>query len=217
MERRLPVQSRHASYDTIRTVLSFRNDCNDLCGRCNLIAPGRRRDGSPWILSRAARAQAAWPNRSVRYINPYPPARADRHAVAHLLRGDERCHRPAVRGREPRRRRRRRRHLGSLERATVHYQPIVDLNTGAIAGFEALLRIVDADGKADSIGPVIEQIESDPVLLDRLMRRLLGIDPSRHGATVRTLPRFLRQRERAAGDTRRANGARRANDPRHAR
>ena len=62
-----------------------------------------------------------------------------------------------------------------LERMTVHYQPIVDLDTGAIAGFEALLRTVDADGKAGSIGPVIEQIESDPVLLDRLTRRLLGM------------------------------------------
>ena len=27
---------------------------------------------SPWIISSAARAQAAWPNRPVRYINPYP-------------------------------------------------------------------------------------------------------------------------------------------------
>ena len=62
-----------------------------------------------------------------------------------------------------------------LERMTVHYQPIVDLNTGTIAGFEALLRIVDVGGRAGSIGPVIEQIESDPVLLDRLMRRLLGM------------------------------------------
>ena len=62
-----------------------------------------------------------------------------------------------------------------LERMTAHYQPIVDLNTGTIAGFEALLRIVDVGGRAGSIGPVIEQIESDPVLLDRLMRRLLGM------------------------------------------
>ena len=65
--------------------------------------------------------------------------------------------------------------LTLLERMTVHYQPIVDLNTGAVAGFEALSRIVDTGGKAHSIGPVIEQIESDPVLLDRLMRRLLGM------------------------------------------
>jgi tripartite-type tricarboxylate transporter receptor subunit TctC len=27
---------------------------------------------APWIVSSAARAQAAWPNRPVRYINPYP-------------------------------------------------------------------------------------------------------------------------------------------------
>jgi len=27
---------------------------------------------APWILSSTARAQAAWPNRPVRYINPYP-------------------------------------------------------------------------------------------------------------------------------------------------
>ena len=27
---------------------------------------------SPWIIGSAARAQAAWPNRPVRYINPYP-------------------------------------------------------------------------------------------------------------------------------------------------
>jgi EAL domain-containing protein (putative c-di-GMP-specific phosphodiesterase class I) len=65
--------------------------------------------------------------------------------------------------------------LTVLEHATVHYQPIVELDTGAISGFEALLRIVDAEGKAISIGPVIEQIENDPVLLDRLTRRLLGM------------------------------------------
>jgi len=28
---------------------------------------------APWILSSETRAQAAWPNRTVRYINPYPP------------------------------------------------------------------------------------------------------------------------------------------------
>ncbi len=104
-----------------------------------------------------------------------------------------------------------------LERATVHYQPIVDLNTGAIAGFEALLRIVDADGKAGSIGPGhrADRKRSGSARLPDAA--VAGHDPSRRGATVRTLPRFLRQRERTAGDTRRENGARRASDARYAR
>ena len=28
---------------------------------------------APWIIGSAARAQAGWPIRPVRYINPYPP------------------------------------------------------------------------------------------------------------------------------------------------
>ncbi len=61
-----------------------------------------------------------------------------------------------------------------LDRVTAYYQPIVDLNTGSVAGFEALARVVDADGTAHSMGPVIEQIESDPILLERLMQKLLA-------------------------------------------
>ena len=40
---------------------------------------------------------------------------------------------------------------------------------------DQLRRIVDADGTAHSIGPVIEQIESNPVLLERLMQQLLSL------------------------------------------
>lgn len=60
-----------------------------------------------------------------------------------------------------------------LERVIAHYQPIVDLGTGAVAGFEILARIPDDAGPARSIGPLIDEIESDPEHLERLMRRLL--------------------------------------------
>ena len=60
-----------------------------------------------------------------------------------------------------------------VERVTAHYQPIVELETGAVAGFETLARVADADGTVHSIGPYIERIESDPALLERLMWRLL--------------------------------------------
>jgi len=60
-----------------------------------------------------------------------------------------------------------------LAQIRVHYQPIVDLDTGAVAGFEALVRTTDANGAIGSIGPVIDAIESDPQLLELLMRQLL--------------------------------------------
>jgi EAL domain-containing protein (putative c-di-GMP-specific phosphodiesterase class I) len=60
-----------------------------------------------------------------------------------------------------------------LERVIAHYQPIVEIGTGKVAGFEMLARIPDDAGPARSIGPLIEAIESDPEHLERLMRRLL--------------------------------------------
>lgn len=59
------------------------------------------------------------------------------------------------------------------ERFTAHYQPIVDLNTGAVAGFEALARVVEADGTIISAGAVIEEIERDAGTLKALIRTIL--------------------------------------------
>jgi EAL domain-containing protein (putative c-di-GMP-specific phosphodiesterase class I) len=53
--------------------------------------------------------------------------------------------------------------LGRLvERVIAHYQPIVEIGTGKVAGFEMLARIPDDAAPARSIGPLIEAIESDP-------------------------------------------------------
>jgi sensor c-di-GMP phosphodiesterase-like protein len=57
---------------------------------------------------------------------------------------------------------------------TAHYQPIVDLNTGAVAGFEALARVVDPDGSVTTPGAVIEEIEQRTDALKALIRTILG-------------------------------------------
>jgi len=56
---------------------------------------------------------------------------------------------------------------------TAHYQPIVDLNTGAVAGFEALARIFHQDGSIVTAGSVIEEIEEQPDTLKALIRAIL--------------------------------------------
>jgi EAL domain-containing protein (putative c-di-GMP-specific phosphodiesterase class I) len=61
-----------------------------------------------------------------------------------------------------------------LERVIAHYQPIVDLGTGGVVGFEMLARIAEDAGPARSIGPLIEGIEGDPDHLERLMQQLLA-------------------------------------------
>jgi sensor c-di-GMP phosphodiesterase-like protein len=58
-------------------------------------------------------------------------------------------------------------------RVIAHYQPIVDLRSGAVVGFETLARIA-GDGPAQSIGPIIEEIESDSSHLESLMWQLLS-------------------------------------------
>jgi sensor c-di-GMP phosphodiesterase-like protein len=57
---------------------------------------------------------------------------------------------------------------------TAHYQPIVDLNTGAVAGFEALARVVASDGSVKTAGAVIEQIERRSDTLKALIQTILA-------------------------------------------
>lgn len=60
------------------------------------------------------------------------------------------------------------------EQFTAHYQPIVDLNTGAVTGFEALARIVDSDGSVKTAGAVIEEIEQQTDSLKALIWTILN-------------------------------------------
>ena len=60
------------------------------------------------------------------------------------------------------------------EQFTAHYQPIVDLNTGSVTGFEALARIIQPDGSVTPPGPVIDEIEADKDTLKALIRAILG-------------------------------------------
>lgn len=55
----------------------------------------------------------------------------------------------------------------------AHYQPIVDLNTGTVSGFEALARVVQADGSIVTAGAAIEQIEQQPDTLKALIQAIL--------------------------------------------
>ena len=60
------------------------------------------------------------------------------------------------------------------EQFTAHYQPIVDLNTGAVTGFEALARIVDADDSVKTAGAIIEEIEQQTDTLKALIWTILN-------------------------------------------
>lgn len=56
----------------------------------------------------------------------------------------------------------------------LYYQPIVDLNTGCVAGFEALTRMIAPDGVVQSVGDRIVEIEQDSETLYAFMRHMLS-------------------------------------------
>lgn len=62
----------------------------------------------------------------------------------------------------------------TARRFTAHYQPIVDLNTETIVGFEALARHIGADGISRPAGPMMEAIEQDLSALQKLIRTMLS-------------------------------------------
>lgn len=56
---------------------------------------------------------------------------------------------------------------------TAYYQPIVEIDTGRVVGFESLTRIRGEDGAVSSPGAFIDEIENDADTLAALMRRIL--------------------------------------------
>jgi len=61
-----------------------------------------------------------------------------------------------------------------IQRLTAWYQPVVDLNTGRVSGFEVLSRLVSADGRAASVVRLMEELEREPEAQHMLIRRLLA-------------------------------------------
>ena len=61
-----------------------------------------------------------------------------------------------------------------VKQFTAYYQPIIDLNTGAVAGFEALARVVEGDGTVRTAGAEIEKIEQQTETLRALIWTILN-------------------------------------------
>ena len=60
-----------------------------------------------------------------------------------------------------------------IEQLSAWYQPIIDLNTGEVAGCEALSRVVAADGSAKSAAALMDELEREPEAQFALIRKLL--------------------------------------------
>lgn len=68
-----------------------------------------------------------------------------------------------------------------IERSTVHFQPIVDLNTSQIIGAEALVRFIAPDGTLCSPGSIIELIEENMECIEMLTWRIFRFIAERFG------------------------------------
>ena len=77
------------------------------------------------------------------------------------------------------------------EKFIVNYQPIVDLNTGAVAGFEALTRIMGPGGVLETVGSRIEKIEVDAETFYILIRHILESIIRDLGSLFEKYPRFF--------------------------
>jgi EAL domain-containing protein (putative c-di-GMP-specific phosphodiesterase class I) len=60
-----------------------------------------------------------------------------------------------------------------IERITAWYQPIVDLNTGRVSGFEVLSRLVSKDGTVQSAAALMAELEREPEAQYALIYKLL--------------------------------------------
>jgi diguanylate cyclase (GGDEF)-like protein/PAS domain S-box-containing protein len=74
------------------------------------------------------------------------------------------------------------------DRVIVHYQPIVNLSTGAVAGFEALARILDEDGAVLQPGAFIPAAEGSGLIVP-LGTRVLELACAQLRAWQQTVPR----------------------------
>ena len=61
-----------------------------------------------------------------------------------------------------------------IDRLAAWYQPIVDLNTGKVTGFEVLSRLIAADGTVTTAGALMDELEREPEAQYELIRKLLG-------------------------------------------